>query len=96
MKILKKVLYILLLLLELSLDVLLMSIFCAIALGIPCVVIVVVSVGLLLWQIIAFAKTADADKKRRIKRNIALVLLIPTAIFFIFFVWFIVAMMIGF
>ena len=40
-------------------------------------------------------ETADADKKRRIKRNIALVLLIPTAIFFIFFVWFIVAMMIG-
>ena len=96
MKIFKRVLYILLLLAELVLDTLLMSVLWSITLVIPVLAIMVVSTGLLVWQIIALVRAADPNKKRKKKRNIALILLLPIAIFLILFIWFIVAMMIGF
>jgi hypothetical protein len=96
MKIFKRVLYILLLLAELVLDTLLMSVLWSITLVIPVLAIMAVSTGLLVWQIIALVRAADPNKKRKKKRNIALILLLPIAIFLILFIWFIVAMMIGF
>lgn len=96
MKIFKRVLYILLLLAELVLDTLLMSVLWSITLVIPVLAIMAVSTGLLVWQIIALVRAADPNKKRKKKRNIALILLLPIAIFLILLIWFIVAMMIGF
>ena len=96
MKIFKRALYILLLLAELVLDTLLMSVLWSITLVIPVLAIMAVSTGLLVWQIIALVRAADPNKKRKKKRNIALILLLPIAIFLILFIWFIVAMMIGF
>ena len=96
MKIFKRVLYILLLLAELVLDTLLMSVLWSITLVIPVLAIMAVSTGLLVWQIIALVRAADPNKKHKKKRNIALILLLPIAIFLILFIWFIVAMMIGF
>lgn len=96
MKIFKRVLYILLLLAELVLDTLLMSVLWSITLVTLVLAIMAVSTGLLVWQIIALVRAADPNKKRKKKRNIALILLLPIAIFLILFIWFIVAMMIGF
>jgi hypothetical protein len=96
MNIFKRFLYILLLLAELVLDTLLMSVLWSITLVIPVLAIMAVSTGLLVWQIIALVRAADPNKKRKKKRNIALILLLPIAIFLILFIWFIVAMMIGF
>ena len=83
MKIFKRVLYILLLLAELVLDTLLMSVLWSITLVIPVLAIMAVSTGLLVWQIIALVRAADPNKKRKKKRNIALILLLPIAIFLI-------------
>ena len=96
MKIFKRVLYILLLLAELALDTLLMSVLWSITLIIPALAIMAITTGLLVWQFVVLVCAADAGRKRKKMRNIALILLIPTAIFLVFFIWFIIAMMIGF
>ena len=86
----KKVLYAILLLAEFFIGLLLMTLVWSVTLYIPCVIIGVVWAAMMIWQLILLKRTTDAAKKRRIKRNIVLVMLIPTGVFVCMLVWFIV------
>ena len=65
----------------------------SVTLYIPCVIIAVIWAALLAWQLILLRRTDDAAKKSRIKRNIVLVMLIPTGAFVCMLIWFIVGFM---
>lgn len=82
----KKVLYLLLLVGEAFVGTLLMTALCNSALYIPVAAVAVAVVGLLIWQLVRYGKTSDPAVKKKILRNIALILLIPSAAFAITFV----------
>ena len=91
----KKLLYFALLAAELFVGVLLMIALCA-SLYIPAILAVAATLAMLTWQIILLAKRPDPARIRRIKRNIALVLLIPIATFAVTYVCVAIAMVIAF
>ena len=83
----KKVLYIILLLAELVVGALLMS-WAWVNIGwLPCVIIIAVWAALLAWQVVKLKKNSDAAKARKIKLNIALIMMIPSTSFIITVLW---------
>ena len=93
MKIMKKALYIILLLAELFVGFLLMYTAWNSLGWIPCVITIAVWAGLLAWQIVALTKNSDATKVWKIKRNIALIMLIPSAMYVVMVVYLIVILL---
>ena len=92
----KKVLYFVLLIAELFVgSVLMISLFDS-SLYIPLAVSVVAVVGLLIWQLVRYVKVAELAVKRKLLRNIALILLIPVAVFFATYVVVAIAFIIAF
>ena len=88
----KKVLYIVLLFIELVLDVLLMSLLWSNQAWLAWGIIAVVWGGLLIWQVLALKKVSDDISKKRIYRRIALSMLVPIVGFIIVVIWFIIAL----
>ena len=88
----KKVLYIILLLAELVVGFLLMSLAWANIGWLPCVITIAVWAALLVWQIVTLKKNSDAAKARKIKRNIALIMLIPSAMYIVMILWLVVTL----
>ena len=93
MDIMKKILYFLLLIAEFVVGCLLMMLAWANTFEIACVVTGVIWAALIVWQIISLTKATDAGARKKIKRNVALVMLIPTAAFILMLVWLIVGLM---
>ena len=83
----KKVLYIILLLAELAVGALLLSAAWNGFGWIPCVIAIVLWAALLVWQIVKLKNNNDAAKVRKIKQNIALIMLIPSATYVVMIVW---------
>ena len=52
---------------------------------IPIVAFVIV-VGLLIWQLVCYFKTTNFATKKKVLRNIALIMLIPMAVFVVTYV----------
>ena len=91
----KRLLYFILLITELFIGSLLMISVWDALFYIPIVVLAVV-VGLLIWQIVWYFKTNNPATKRKILRNIALIMLIPIAAFVVTYVVIAIAFIIGF
>ena len=89
----KKILYLLLLIAEAVVGCLLMMLAWANTFEVACAVTCVVCVALLVWQFISLIKAKDAVARKKIKRNIALVMLLPIAAFFVMLIWLIVGLM---
>ena len=92
----KKVLYVLLLLAELFVGACLMSSLWMSYLYIPCIVSAALVVGLLIWQIARWTRTADPAVRRRILCNAALIMMIPIAIFIVVYIAIAAAFVIAF
>ena len=92
----KKILYFILLAAELFVGTLLLMSLWESNMIVTCVVAIVATVGLLIWQIIRFAKTTDPTVKRKSMRNIALALLIPFAAFVAVYIYVVVGLIIAF
>ena len=86
----KRVLYFVMLIAELAVGFFLMSLVWRTTLYIPCIVVAAVWAALMAWQIVSLSKANDAAAQKKILRNIALVMLIPTATFVVLLIWFIV------
>ena len=82
----KKVLYFILLAVELFVDVLFMMGLANSSLYIPIAVAIVATLVALIWLIILFAKAEDKKAKRKFMLGIALSMLIPLIVFAITFV----------
>lgn len=81
----KRLFYFILLIAELFVGSLLMISLWNTLFYIPIAVSVIV-IGLLIWQLVWYLKTNDLATKRRIFRNIALIMLIPIAVFVVTYV----------
>ena len=81
----KRLFYFILLIAELFVGSLLMISLWNTLFYIPVAVSVIV-IGLLIWQLVWYLKTNDPATKRRIFRNIALIMLIPIAVFVVTYV----------
>ena len=92
----KKILYFVLIIAELSVGSVLMISLCNSSLYIPSAVSVAAVVGLLIWQIVRYVKTAELAVKRKLLRNIALIMLIPIAVFFLTYVVVAIAFIVAF
>lgn len=92
----KKILYFVLLIAELFVSSVLMISLWDSSLYIPLAVSVGAVVGLLIWQLVLYVKVAELAAKRKILRNIALIMLIPIAVFFITYVVVAIAFIIAF
>ena len=66
------------------------------SLHIPMAIAIIAVVALLTWQIILFVKTADNTVKSRIMLKIALIMLIPIAVFVITIIVVAIAFIIAF
>ena len=82
----KKVLYFILLAVELFVDVLFMMALANSSLYIPIAIAIVATLVVLIWLIILFAKAEDKKAKRKFMLGIALSMLIPLIVFAITFV----------
>ena len=91
----KRLLYFILLIAELFVGSLLMITVWDALFYIPIAVLVIV-VGLLIWQIVWYFKNNNPATKRKILRNIALIMLIPIAAFVVTYVVIAIAFIIGF
>jgi hypothetical protein len=83
----EKILCFVLLIVELFVDSVLMISLWDSSLYIPLAVSVAAVVGLLIWQLVRYVKVAELAVKRKLLRNIALIMLIPIAVFFITYVF---------
>ena len=92
----KKILCFVLLIAELFVDSMLMISLWDSSLYIPLAVSVGAVVGLLIWQLVRYVKLAEPAVKRNLLRNIALILLIPVAVFFITYVVISIAFIVAF
>ena len=92
----KKVLYIILLLAELAFGALLMSAAWNSIGWLPCVITIVLWAVLLVWQIVVLKKNTDEAKARKIKRNIALIMLIPSLSYVATVLWLIIVLFAAF
>lgn len=81
----KRLLYFILLIAELFLGSLLMVSMWEALFYVPIAVSVIV-VGLLLWQLVWYFRTDNSATKRKVLRNIALIMLIPIAVFVVTYV----------
>ena len=91
----KRLLYFILLIAELFVGSLLMISVWDALFYIPIAVLAIV-VGLLIWQIVWYFKTNNPATKRKILRNVALIMLIPIAAFVVTYVVIAIAFIIGF
>ena len=73
----KKVAYVILLLVEAVLGFLALSLAWVNVEWIPCVVIIAVWAALLVWQLLTLKKATGTESTRKILRRIALVMLVP-------------------
>ena len=85
-KMMKKILYFILLAAELFVDVLFMMGLANSSLYIPIVIAIVATLAALIWLIILFAKAEDKKTRIKIMLGIALSMLIPLIVFAITFV----------
>ena len=92
MKIMKKALYLILLLTELFVGFLMVSLVWVNIGWLPCVITLTLWAVLLVWQIVTLKKNSDAEKARKIKRNIALIMLIPSTLYVVMLLWLIIAL----
>lgn len=92
----KKILYFILLAAELFVGTCLMISLWDNSLHIPMAIAIIAVVALLTWQIILFFKTADNTVKSRIMLKIALIMLIPIAVFVITIIVIAIAFIIAF
>ena len=92
----KKILYFILLAAELFVGTLLLMSLWESNMTITCVVAIVATLGLLLWQTVRFFKATDPTVKRKSTRNIALALLIPFAAFVAVYTYLVVGLAIAF
>lgn len=92
----KKILYFILLAAELFVGTLLLMSLWMSNMVITCAGAIVATVGLLIWQIIRFAKATDPTIKRKSTRNIALALLLPVAVFVAVYIYVAVGLIIAF
>ena len=92
----KKVLYLILLIAELFVDSMLMISLWNSSLYIPIAFSIVAVAGLLIWQLVRFVTVPNPILKRNIWRNIVLILLIPSGVFFITYIVVAIAIIIAF
>ena len=92
----KKILYFVLLIAELFVDTVLMISLWDSSLYIPLAVSVAAVVGLLIWQLVRYVKATELEVKRKHLRNIALIMLVPIAVFFVTYVVIAIAFVIAF
>ena len=89
----KKALYIVILIAEFVLGSLLMELAYRNTFEIAVVITVIATIALAVWQIVRLIKANDSSAKGKIKRNIALVMLIPVAAFIVMLVYLLVGLM---
>ena len=92
----KKVLYFILLIAELFVGSLFMISLWGSSLYIPIAIAVAALVGLSIWQLVRYVKTTDVAVKRKILFNLVLIMLIPSAVFWITYIVIAVALVIAF
>ncbi len=92
----KKILYFILLAVELFVDVLFMMGLFNSSLYIPIAIAVVATLAMLTWMIILFTKAKDEIAKRKIMLGIALSMLIPLIVFFVTYIVIAIAFVISF
>ena len=92
----KKILYFVLLIAELFVGSVLMISLYDSSLYIPLAVSVVAVVGLLIRQLARYVKAAELAVRRKLLRNIVLIMLIPIAVFFVTYVVIAIALIIAF
>ena len=88
----KKALYLILLLAELFVGFLMVWLVWVNIGWLPCVITIAVWAALLVWQIVKLKKNSDAAEARKIKRNIALIMLIPSTLYIVMLLWLIIAL----
>ena len=82
----KKVFYVILLIAELFVDVLLMSLAWNNTYEIATVITSIVCAALVIWQLVMLVITKDPAVRKKIMRNIALIMLLPVVAFIIMFI----------
>ena len=92
----KKLLYFILIAAELFVGALLMSSLWMSGLYIPIAIAAVAVVALLIWQLVLLSGRTDAAARIKILCNVACVMLIPIAVFFITYVVIAIAFIIAF
>ena len=92
----KKIFYFGLLIIELFVDSLLMISLFDSLLYIPLSVSAAAVIGLLIWQLVRYAKVAEIRAKRKLLCNIALIMLIPIAVFLVTYVGIAITFIIAF
>ena len=92
----KKILCFALLIAELFVDSVLMISLYDSSVYVPLAVSVAAVVGLLIWQLVRYIRITDAAEKKKIFRNIALIMLIPVAVFFVTYVVISIAFIVAF
>ena len=89
----KKVLYIVMLVAEFVFGALLMELAYHNTFAIAVVITDIATIALAVWQIVDLTRAKDEVAKHKIKRNIALIMLIPIAAFIVMFIWLLVGLM---
>lgn len=92
----KRILYFVLLIAELFVGTLFMISLLENGLYIPIAIVIVAMAVLLTWQIRKLLKTTDSEMKRKIRVRIALIMLIPSAVFVITYILVGIALVIAF
>ena len=92
----KKILYLFFVIAELFVGSMLMISLYNSSLYISLAVSVAAVVGLLIWQLVRYVKAAELAAKRKLWLNIALIMLIPIAVFFVTYVVIAIAFIIAF
>ena len=92
----KKVLYIILLIAELAVGALLLSAAWNSIGWIPCMIAIALWAVLLVWQLVKLKNNSDAVKAHKIKQNIALIMLVPSAAYIVMIVWLFIVLLSAF
>ena len=92
----KRILYFVLLIAELFVGTLFMISLLENGLYIPIAIVIVAMAVLLTWQIRKLLKTTDSEMKRKIRVRIALIMLIPSAVFVITYIFVGIVLVIAF
>ena len=92
----KKILYVLLLIAELFIGALLLISLLESSLYIPVAVTAAAMIALLIWQIRSLVKATDPALKKKIRLRIALIMLLPFALFIATYVYVVIALIFSF
>jgi hypothetical protein len=88
----KKVFYIILLIAELFIDAILMNLAWNNTFELASVITSIVCAALVIWQIVMLVIKKDSATRKKIMRNIALVMLLPVVAFIIMFIFFFIGL----